>query len=83
MAAIFGLSDPLALAAHDVGRELGFVDDRTQIAGINGDPLALAAILGGTFHATVETAAIDLGHKMIDQACCCGRRHNAAHFLPL
>ncbi len=69
MAAIFGLSDPLALAAQDVGREFGFVDDRTQIAGINGDPLALAAILGGTFHATVETAATDLGHKIIDQAC--------------
>ncbi len=69
VAAIFGHSDPLALAAVDVGRELGFVNDRTCVAGINGDPLALAAIVEGRMHATVETAASALGRSLIEYAC--------------
>ena len=68
VAAVFGLSDPLALAARDVGRAMGFVDDRTKIAGINGDPLALAAIVAGQMHATIETGANELGFNAVDHA---------------
>ncbi|MCB9138581.1 MAG: helix-turn-helix domain-containing protein [Caldilineaceae bacterium] len=66
---IFGYSDPIALAAAHVGRELGFVDDHTYVVGINGDPLALAAIVDGSMHATVETGASDLARNLIDYAC--------------
>lgn len=66
VAAIFGLSDPIALAARDAGRMLGFVDQHTLVAGINGDPLAIAAILEGTMHATAATAAVDLGRKLVE-----------------
>ena len=61
--AIFGLSDPLALAARDVGHKLGVVDGKTLIVGINGDPLAVAAIEAGTMHATVEASPQDLRHQ--------------------
>jgi signal transduction histidine kinase/AraC-like DNA-binding protein len=64
--AIFGLSDSIALAARDAGRRLGFVDDRTLIVGINGDPLAVAAILHGAMHASVETSAHDFGCRLVD-----------------
>jgi signal transduction histidine kinase/AraC-like DNA-binding protein len=66
VSAVFGLSDPIALAARDAGRALGFVDARTLVAGINGDPLAIAAILEGTMHATAATAAVDLGCKLVE-----------------
>ncbi|MBW7885614.1 MAG: helix-turn-helix domain-containing protein [Caldilineaceae bacterium] len=64
--ALFGLSDSLALAARDVGRRLGFVDDHTLIAGVNGDPLAIAAIVDGTMHATVDTSPQDLGRNLVE-----------------
>lgn len=66
--AIFGLSDSLALAARDAGRELGLVDSNTLIVGINGDPLALAAIFDGSMAATVRTSAADLGRQAIELA---------------
>lgn len=72
--AIFGLSDSLALAARDVGRKLGFVNSKTIIAGINGDPLALAAIADGSMSATVETSALDFGSQVVELACQAARR---------
>jgi signal transduction histidine kinase/AraC-like DNA-binding protein/ABC-type sugar transport system substrate-binding protein len=67
--AIFGLSDSLALAARDAGRSLGCVDSHTLIVGINGDPLALAAITDGSITATVETSTEELGRRAFDLAC--------------
>jgi signal transduction histidine kinase/AraC-like DNA-binding protein/ActR/RegA family two-component response regulator len=66
--AIFGFSDSLALAARDAGRALGLVDERTLIVGINGDPLALAAIAEGGMTATMQTPAADLGLQAIELA---------------
>jgi signal transduction histidine kinase/AraC-like DNA-binding protein/ABC-type sugar transport system substrate-binding protein len=66
--AIFGLSDSLALAGRDAGRTLGIVDDHTLILGVNGDPLALAAIVDGSMDATIETPAADFGRQAIDLA---------------
>src|SRR5262245_1425563 len=59
--AIFGLSDSLALAARDAGRALGLIDAHTVIVGVNGDPLALAAIAAGSMTATVDTPAAEFG----------------------
>ena len=59
--AILGLSDSLALAARDAGRALGVVDEHTLVVGINGDPMALAAIAEGSMTATVETSAQEFG----------------------
>ncbi len=67
--AIFGLCDSLALAARDAGRGLGLVDQHTIIAGINGDPLALAAIAEGSMSATVETSTLDFGSQLVELAC--------------
>ncbi len=66
--AVFGLSDSLALAARDVGRALGVLAPETLIVGINGDPLALAAIAEGSMTATVETAAADMGARAVELA---------------
>jgi len=66
--AIFGLSDSIALAARDAGRALGKVDAHTLIVGINGDPLALAAITEGALTATVETSTEELGNQAADLA---------------
>ncbi len=67
--AIFGLSDSLALAARDAAHTLGLLDRNTLIVGINGDPLALAAIANGSMAATVETSASDFGCQAVELAC--------------
>lgn len=64
--AIFGLSDSLALAGLHGAQKLGLADARTCVVGVNGDPLALAAILEGTMTATVETPAVAFGREAID-----------------
>lgn len=64
--AIFGLSDSTALAGLDAARSLGLVTDQTVVVGINGDPLALAAILDGSMAATVETPAVEFGIQAVD-----------------
>ena len=64
--AIFGISDSLALAGRDAARALGMLDSRTLVVGINGDPLALAAIQTGTMHATVETSPERLGADLAE-----------------
>jgi signal transduction histidine kinase/AraC-like DNA-binding protein len=64
--AIFGLSDSLALAGRDAARILGMLDASTLVVGINGDPLALAAIQTGTMHATIETSPERLGADLAE-----------------
>lgn len=64
--AIFGLSDSIALAGLEAARRLGIVTDKTVIVGINGDPLALAAILDGSMTATVETRSVEFGARAVD-----------------
>ncbi len=51
---IFGLSDSIALAGRDAARKLGLLTDKTLVVGINGDPLALAAIAEGSMAASVH-----------------------------
>ena len=68
ISAIFGLSDSLALAARDAGRVCGLIDERTLIVGINGDPLALAAIAEGSMTATMQTPAAEFGLQAIELA---------------
>jgi len=67
--AIFGLSDSLALSARDAGQTVGIVNSHTLITGVNGDPLALAAIAEGSMAATAETDASYFGRQMVDMAC--------------
>jgi signal transduction histidine kinase/AraC-like DNA-binding protein/ABC-type sugar transport system substrate-binding protein len=66
--AIFGLSDHLALAARDAGREIGLAGPRTLIAGIGGTPEALAAIADGGMTATVDIRADELGRQALELA---------------
>jgi ABC-type sugar transport system substrate-binding protein len=66
--ALCGLSDSLALAGRDAGHKLGLLDSRSLIVGINGDPLALAAILEGSLTATVQTSALDIAAQAMDLA---------------
>lgn len=63
--AIFGASDWVALAARDVGHEMGIFAPHTLLVGLNGDPLALEAIANGTMTATVETCAEDFGMRAL------------------
>ncbi|MBN1119770.1 MAG: substrate-binding domain-containing protein [Anaerolineae bacterium] len=72
--AIFGLSDPIALAARDVLRSLGRAEDSILIAGVNGDPLALAALADGSLSATVETSTLELGRQAVELAYQATRR---------
>jgi signal transduction histidine kinase/AraC-like DNA-binding protein len=67
--AVFGLSDSLALGARDVCQSLGRVDDATLVVGVNGDPLALAAIADGRMAATVETDVDDIVMQAVELAC--------------
>ena len=66
--AIFGLSDSVAMAARDAAKLLGLLNRHTLIAGINGDPIALAAIAKGEMNMTVETSAEDLGRQAVELA---------------
>jgi signal transduction histidine kinase/AraC-like DNA-binding protein/DNA-binding LacI/PurR family transcriptional regulator len=72
--AIFGISDSLALAARDAARNLGLLTAETVVVGINGDPLALAAIAEGSMSATVETSACDMARQSVDLACRAARK---------
>jgi len=79
--AIFGLSDSLALAARDAGRALSMIDQSTLIVGINGDPLALAAIADGSLNATVNTPAAEFGIQAVDVACMAARGEPLPDYL--
>lgn len=80
--AIFGLSDPLALAGREAAQTLGMVDDRTLVVGINGDPLALAAIQTGAMHATIETSPEQLGFRLAEYARLAALRQPAPQHFP-
>lgn len=73
--AIFGLSDTIAMAARSVAEETGRLLPQTYVAGINGDPLALAAIAENQMTLTVETPAAEFGRKAIELAyhAACGK----------
>lgn len=66
--AVFGLADPLALAARDVGQELGVVDQNTIIVGVHGDPVARSSIAAGQMTATIDIRAFDLGRRATEIA---------------
>jgi signal transduction histidine kinase/AraC-like DNA-binding protein/DNA-binding LacI/PurR family transcriptional regulator len=79
--AIFGLSDTVALAACDALEELGILNREILVAGINGDPLALAAISKGKMTSTIETPASELGRQAIELAIGFARNNSIpAHF---
>ncbi|MFN8472319.1 MAG: substrate-binding domain-containing protein [Anaerolineae bacterium] len=65
---IVGLSDSIALAARNAANLLGLLGPRTLVAGINGDPLVLAAIADGSMSATVETCAASFGADAVELA---------------
>ncbi len=79
---IFGLSDSQALAARDAARALGLLDERTLVVGINGDPLALAAVQTGTMHATVETNPEQLGANLAEYAQRAARQEALPEHFP-
>lgn len=66
--ALVGISDPLVLAARDVALKLNLLTPETVTIGINGDPLALAAVAEGSITATVDTDIANLGREAIDTA---------------
>jgi len=66
--AIFGLSDTIALAGREAALDMGLIDERALVVGINGDPLALAEIIEGRMLATVQTSTTDLGRQALDLA---------------
>lgn len=68
IAAIVGISDTLALAAQSAAQSLGLLTDQTLIIGINGDPLALAAVAEGRMSATVDTDATSFGREALTAA---------------
>ncbi len=81
LAGIFGLSDSLALAGRDGFGLLGLTDSATRIVGINGDPLAISAIIGGAMHATVETSAWEFAGSLLHYGCQAARGEPLpAHF---
>ncbi len=67
---LYGLSDTLALVGLDICRELGLLVPGAPVVGINGDPLAIAAIARGQMAATVATSAAWLASKALRLACC-------------
>ncbi|NJM07443.1 substrate-binding domain-containing protein, partial [Candidatus Gracilibacteria bacterium] len=71
--AILGLSDSLAMLVRDLAYARGLTQATTPVVGINGDPLALAAIAAGTMTATVETPAAEFGRQAVDYACLLAR----------
>lgn len=72
--AIFGISDTVALAGMHAARAKKLADARTVVVGVNGDPLALAAVLDGSMAATIETPAVQFGQQAVDLAFAAARR---------
>jgi hypothetical protein len=67
---------------RDACRKLGdHRRDKTIVVGINGDPLAIAAIEAGTMAATVETSPQDLGYKFAEYAYRAARWRGASQSL--
>ena len=79
--AVLGLTDPLALAAREAARSVGIADQDLLVVGINGDPLALAAILKGAMSATVATPLEDMAEQATQLALLAARGEPLpAHF---
>jgi signal transduction histidine kinase/AraC-like DNA-binding protein/DNA-binding LacI/PurR family transcriptional regulator len=79
--AIFGLSDTVAFAARDAALAQGRISRSTPVVGINGDPLAFAAIADGSLAATVETSAAAYGQEIVELVLRAARREPLpAHF---
>lgn len=66
---VFGLSDTLALVGRDVLLESGMASPGLAVVGVNGDPLAIAAIAEGAMTATVVTSASELARDAFHLAC--------------
>lgn len=65
---IFGMSDSLALAGREVCVRLGLLAEECVVVGINGDPLAIAAVASGEMAATVATSASEVAHESLKVA---------------
>ncbi len=79
--AILGLSDSMALAAKHAGDETGFITEATLIAGINGEPVALAEMLKGKIQATVNIQAEEFAGQAVKLARQAARKeHLPSHF---
>jgi ABC-type sugar transport system substrate-binding protein len=70
---VFGLSDTMALVAHEVGTQAGWLAADATVVGINGDPLAIMAIADGSMTATVATSASGIAQAAVELACCAAR----------
>lgn len=66
---VFGLSDTLALVGREVCQQHGLLAPDAVIVGINGDPLAIAAVARGEMAATVATSAAHLATESLRLAC--------------
>jgi AraC-like DNA-binding protein/ABC-type sugar transport system substrate-binding protein len=63
--AIFALSDPLALLVRELASGTLALGTGTLLLGINGDPLALAAITRGELTATVDVDPERIGERAV------------------
>ncbi|MCB0074395.1 MAG: substrate-binding domain-containing protein, partial [Caldilineaceae bacterium] len=70
---VFGLSDTMALVAHEVGTREGWLAPDAMVVGINGDPLAIMAIADGSMTATVATSASGIAQRAVELACSAAR----------
>lgn len=66
---LFGLSDTLALVGREVCRQHNLLAPDAVVVGINGDPLAIAAVARGEMAATVATSAAHLATEALRLAC--------------
>lgn len=66
---VFGLSDTLALVGREVSQHHRLLAPDAVVVGINGDPLAIAAVARGEMAATVATSAAHLATEALRLAC--------------
>lgn len=66
---VFGLSDTLALVGREVCQQHNLLSPDAVVVGINGDPLAIAAVARGEMAATVATSAAHLATESLRLAC--------------
>jgi signal transduction histidine kinase/AraC-like DNA-binding protein len=66
---VFGLSDTLALVGREVCQQHNLLASNAVVVGINGDPLAIAAVARGEMAATVATSAAHLATESLRLAC--------------
>jgi signal transduction histidine kinase/AraC-like DNA-binding protein/ABC-type sugar transport system substrate-binding protein len=80
--AVFGLSDMLAISVGETARAWGCLRPGAPVIGINGDPLALAAIASGNLTASVETFPIQLGRDAVELAYCLANEQQVPEHFP-